>query len=335
MKFLYKFLLLSIFSSILVHSEENSLKTNVNNTGQIIDKKEIINPEQNALPDSSSIPQEKEENNKASTQAGRKITEIVDEIEKRVPKIIENRKNFYLEGIRGFLSQFGPELDYISDENQINQNKDIKNPSEFYKPILIDSQKILYIRIDGFSDENFIKLKEECLIISRYKNQPVGIIFDLRSGKGENPLLAAEYASLFYDGDILAFTKNKIRVNIKAPIIIIVSSQTNGAAEVFANFLLKSGKALLIGEKTYGVPFPKYPVKLNSGGVLFLPDIPTDLEWIEIKPLNPSITINPYPQIDYSKISMEKEAEKNDFVIRRACDLLVSIDALHKEKKEK
>lgn len=328
--FFLGFIFLNAFCAL--HAENSAEITKKN---EEVFQTETVNEEQAENGEIKiSIEEKKSEEKKEDdigTIIGNKVSEIINEIERRVPKIIENRKNFYIEGIRGFLGQFGPELDYISDESEI-QNRGNQQPVEYHKPIIIASQKILYIRIDGFSEENFKKLKEECIDISKYKNQPIGIIFDIRSGAGENVLLSAEYASLFVDSYLLFSTKNTFKALFKVPIMIIVSSKTSGAAEVFAQILIKSGKAILAGDKTCGTPFPKYPVKLKSGGALLLPEIPSDLSWIESKPIEPAIAIKTDPQIEYSLISGEKNSEKKDEAIRRLCDLLISLEALHKQR---
>jgi C-terminal processing protease CtpA/Prc len=145
-------------------------------------------------------------------------------------------------------------------------------------------------------------------------------------------LIAGEYASLFSDGDAVAFAKNSIKAVLKLPMMMLVGGRTSGDGEIFASLLKKSGRSLVVGEKTAGMPFARIPVKLQSGGILLVPDIPPGLEWIKTAPIEPGIAANPYPQIEYSKISGEKSSETSDEAVRRVCDLLISIEALHKDK---
>ncbi len=277
------------------------------------------------------VEEEKKEDDSVGVQVGRKLSEIITEVEKRIPQAVEKRRDFFAEGIKGFLEEISPELDYLPDESAIppsGKTGDI----EFLKPVIIHEQKILYIRIDGFTERNFVRLKEELVDISRFKNQPVGAILDLRSAAGENGLVAGEYASLFFDGEAVSFTKNSIKAVLKLPMMLLVGGRTSGDGEIFTCLLRRSGRALVVGEKTAGMPFARLPVKLESGGILLVPDIPAGLEWIKSAPIEPGIAVNPYPQIEYLKISGEKSSEMSDEAVRRVCDLLVSIEALHKDK---
>ncbi|HPN83742.1 MAG TPA: S41 family peptidase [Victivallales bacterium] len=276
----------------------------------------------------------KPEEPSVSDQLSKKLSEIISEIEKFCPQFIDRKQEFYSNGIRGFLEEVSPELDYVPDEKDIPKSSEVIRP-EFHRPLIFSSHKILYIRIDGFSEENFKKLKSELSDISRLANPPVGVAIDLRSSSGNNGMVSAEYASLFSDDTSVSFVKNEDRGIIKLPLMILIGSKTSGDAEIFAALIMKSGKALLVGEKSVGAPFARFPIKLNNGGILLVPDIPTDLAWLRPSPLQPSINIRAYPQVEYSMISGSIGSEESDECIRRVSDLLVSLDAIQKDKEKK
>lgn len=323
---------LLIFSAINAQTEdviknldtpENSVKNEEKNEEQVSNEIKIVITEEDNNDDNSEL-----------RQFEKKISEIITTVKKYCPQFVEKKKEFYSNGIKGFLEQTSPELDYL--ENGIDAPpKDEKKSPEFHKPLIIDAQKILYIRIDGFSEENFIKLKEECVDVARLSNPPIGVILDLRSSSGENGIISAKYASIFCNNDSVSFVNNKEKEILGLTMMILISAKTAGDPEIFTTLLMKSGRALLIGEKSAGMPFAKFPIKLNNGGTLILPDIPPDLAWIRISPLIPSVDVKAYPQIDYDLISKKVGSEESDECIRRVSDLLVSLDAIHKNKDKK
>jgi hypothetical protein len=261
-----------------------------------------------------------------------KIDEIVIEIEKSLPRISEGVEDREIaSGIQSMLKNFNSEIEYFPEG--------IKTPPpeepEFHKPIIIANQKILYIRIDGFSFANFAKFKEECEDVSRLANRPSGIIIDLRNASGAEGKIAAEYASLFFDDGILSFVKNTEKALLKDPLLILTGGKTSGGGEIMAAILMRRKGTMLIGEKSAGIPFRKIAVALKTGGTLLIPEIPDELRFVQTKPVEPSILVTPYPQIEYSIAAEKSGSEKSDQCLLRSIDLLICLEAIHSAKDNK
>jgi C-terminal processing protease CtpA/Prc len=262
-----------------------------------------------------------------------KIDEIVIDIETYLPRISEDIKDIEIaSGIRSMLKNFNSEIEYLPEG--------IKTPPppaepEFHKPIIIANHKILYIRIDGFSFANFAKFKEECENVSRLANRPSGIIIDLRNASGTEGKIAAEYASLFFDDGIISFAKNTEKALLKDPLIILTGGKTSGDGEIMSAILMRRKGTMIIGEKSAGVPFRKIAVDLKTGGALLIPEIPDELRFVQTKPVEPSILVTPYPQIEYSIAAEKSGSEKSDQCLLKSIDLLICLEAIHSAKDNK
>jgi C-terminal processing protease CtpA/Prc len=86
-------------------------------------------------------------------------------------------------------------------------------------------------------------------------NKVVGAVLDLRFADGDDYAAVPETAKLF--------TTQKVSSPIGGPLVVLVNSQTRGAAEVLATGLRESGAALIIGSTTAGEVkmFQEFPLK--------------------------------------------------------------------------
>ncbi len=83
-----------------------------------------------------------------------------------------------------------------------------------------------------------------------------GVVLSLLGGSGADPAAAAAFAAVIQE--------------MALPVVVLVDHMTSGSAEVLAGQLRQNG-ALLIGEKTHGLPGPVKVVTLQGGHRLLVP----------------------------------------------------------------
>lgn len=135
-----------------------------------------------------------------------------------------------------------------------------------------------YIKINNFKEntpEQFIEALERLTV-----NGARAIIFDLRGNGGGlvsaleeclDPLLPEGIiaTSEYKDGhtETLIYSDSS---ELKIPMAVIVDRQTASAAELFAASLRDFGKAVIVGEQTYGKGVMQDITELEDGGALIL-----------------------------------------------------------------
>jgi C-terminal processing protease CtpA/Prc len=196
---------------------------------------------------------------------------------------------------------------------------------------MIAGNRILYVRIDHWSEKTYEKLLEDCRLAATLGQKPVGIIFDLRASKGHDYSDTLRTAALFCNpekmpADPSVETEKRM---YQVPCVGLVGRQTTGTAEVFCRILRDAGRCLVIGEKTSGNPFPIQRIALGFGSLLF-PEIPASYPRSRIEPILPDIAVADAKQAEFSEISEKSGGESADACLIRACDLLIGMHALKK-----
>ncbi|GEM_PF-2491131 len=265
-----------------------------------------------------------------------KINEAVSEIEKNCPPAIAKLSSVQDQEktIKAVITSMNSGIEYLPANTVISE--DVKKNSKPLPSIIIAAQKILYLRLDEFNPETFSKLKDDCENTSKLENRPIGLIIDLRDCQGFDYENCLKAVALFCAPEKLPKPESielpKRSLNI--PVIILVGSKTKGAGEIFTRLMLENGQCLISGSGTAGCPFKKMKVVLKSGNILMIPTIPDCLASIPTSQIVPAITFSPYPQIEYSKLASTAGSEDTDKCLQRATDLLISLEALHKEQKK-
>jgi len=233
--------------------------------------------------------------------------------------------------IQAILTIVNPRVKYVF--NSVGKKDQIVTEQEkesICRGVMIAKNRILYLRINEFSPEQFTQLEGDCISTSNLAFPPIGIIIDLRSCHGFDIHDALKSLQLFCDPKRLP--KNKLQKKVKRfydePMAILVGKNTVGAAEIFAELTKKAKQGLVLGETTAGNPFSGKRIPLTSGGTLIVPLIPEYLKSLVISRIKPAIEIRAYPQIEFKNITEKAGAEKVDKCISRTADLLVSLDAL-------
>ena len=267
-----------------------------------------------------------------------KINEIIAEVENNYPSAISKYTPADMEKtVKSLVLSLNSGIEYLGAEEAASVQDEVKKDSAPCPAIIISSQKILYARIDEFNPANFAKFMDDCESTARLANRPVGLIIDIRDCKGYDYESCIRSLALFCPPEKVPRTEDieipKRTLNI--PVIMLVGNKTRGTAEIFARLMLENGQCLVLGSGTAGYPFFKKKTVLKSGSCLLIPSVPKFLSHIPAAQVVPTVNIAAYPQIAYEKLSATAGSEDSDKCLQRAIDLLISLDALHRDQKSR
>lgn len=139
--------------------------------------------------------------------------------------------------------------------------------------------RICYIRITSFQSNAAEKLEEALNILGSRQNKIKGLIIDLRNNPGGLLDQAVKVADKFIDNDLIITVKgrntsNEVKYSGRTlgthpqfPVVVLINRGSASAAEIFAGTLHSYGRAILIGEKTFGKGTVQtvYPLSDGSG----------------------------------------------------------------------
>lgn len=129
------------------------------------------------------------------------------------------------------------------------------------KIIATDLGKIVHIFIDSFSSRTAIELRDALLKAQRDEENIVGIILDMRSNPGGLLDQAVKVADLFLEEGKIVSTQGRMREHENAkpnsypfdyPLVVLSNSDTASASEIVAGALRDHGRAIVIGEPSFG-----------------------------------------------------------------------------------
>jgi len=266
----------------------------------------------------------------------RRVNEIIEKVQLNYP-VLSARFSEYDEVsiLQSIANTMNRGIEYIPADHKTEtiQPSEIPRP-EYHPGIIISSNKILFIRVDNFSQNMLSKFKEDCLSSARLSKSPVGVIIDLRSAYGSDYNAALQALTLFCKPEDVPLPSGVASFNqiMKSPVILLVGEKTSGSAEIFASLLMKNKRAIILGSSSLGSYFTKTKIPLSNGDYLLIPVVPDNLKNLKSQALKPSILFPPYPQISYDKLRNELGSEKSDKCLKRAVDLIICLDALSETK---
>ncbi|GGI26572.1 S41 family peptidase [Pedobacter mendelii] len=195
--------------------------------------------------------------NKSDVKAGDQVTKI---------------NNIEVKGKeRGQISQLlrGPkgtpvDLTIIRDGKEIIKKitrEEIKQPNVSYFGMVGDG--IGYIKLDKFLENSGQEVKDA--LVSLNKENPKGIVLDLRNNGGGILQEAVKIVNLFVDKDLLIVTqkgKNAEKtityktqippISPSVPLVVLVNNNSASASEIVAGSLQDLDRAIIIGQRSYG-----------------------------------------------------------------------------------
>ncbi|AOM80662.1 S41 family peptidase [Pedobacter steynii] len=138
---------------------------------------------------------------------------------------------------------------------------EIKQPNVPYSGMMDD--QIGYIRLDKFLENAAQEVKDAALNLS--KQQPKGLIIDLRYNGGGILQEAVKIVNLFVNKDILVVTQKGRNpqktiayktlsdpILPQIPLVILVGGSSASASEIVAGALQDLDRAIIVGQRSYG-----------------------------------------------------------------------------------
>lgn len=139
------------------------------------------------------------------------------------------------------------------------------------------SENIGYVRLNTFSDNASRQVKQALEDI--LKNEPEGLIFDLRGNSGGLLREAVAVSSIFIensdvlierfaDGSEKVYRTEGSATLPDLPTVVLVNGGSASASEIVAGALQDMERATLIGETTFGKGSVQIPHQLTNAGIL-------------------------------------------------------------------
>lgn len=150
----------------------------------------------------------------------------------------------------------------------------VKVASVFSRPVDRDYG---YFQITHFTRKSADELLEQIEYMQGNREQPLkGIILDIRHNPGGVLKPAVTIADGFLDDGLIVFTRGRAanQMEYKAkpgqwlqdiPMVVLVDGSTASASEVLAGALQDHGRALIVGEKTFGKGSVQSVLNLRNG----------------------------------------------------------------------
>lgn len=215
-----------------------------------------------------------------------------------------------------------------ADTWPIKEEKDKKQPQE---PEAKIENEILYIRVPAWTKRidnlaenliNFCKENED-----KYK----AVLIDVRDNTGGSSFIAHKFAGIFFDKDI-PFGKfiKRIRgeglqekeavmpadgeIYIDKPLAILISNKCFSSNELFLAPFKVTGRAILVGEKTFGGSGNQVEVGMDIDGKKYMARIPTwrfvlrgEDKPIEETAITPDITYTQSDIVDFANSYLKRK----------------------------
>jgi len=169
-------------------------------------------------------------------------------------------------------------VEYKLTREQINVDTvlgDLRQPDGRWDYFLADHPGIGYIRVVAFSEQTVGDLKQalDWLVARKMK----GLILDLRGNPGGLLKSAVDVSDLFLDEGRIVTTRGRDGTDLERfdaksegtyrgfPIAILVNFGSASASEIVAAALQDHGRAVVIGERTYGKGSVQNVIPLEGG----------------------------------------------------------------------
>src|SRR5207302_8318019 len=144
-------------------------------------------------------------------------------------------------------------------------------------------RKLAYVKIKTFQDRTDGYLRKSLDSLRAEAGGPLsGLVLDLRHNPGGLLDQAVKVADRFLDGGVIVTTKGRSGKNVEVerahaksaepryPIIVLVDGGTASASEIVAGALQDSGRAVVIGTRTFGKASVQTVIEMEDGSGLKL-----------------------------------------------------------------
>ncbi|MDP8265970.1 MAG: S41 family peptidase [Candidatus Aceula meridiana] len=176
-------------------------------------------------------------------------------------------------------------VSYFDIQKQVQKDLELLSQEYFHQtvfPVPVAVDNVFCLEIRQFNRKTSEDMFNFLSLINR--QDPSGLILDLRGNPGGPPLAAREIASFFLppQDEFVYFQrkgdeKNSLDVpaipnqyRYSGPIVILVNKKSGSASELFSGTMQKQGRATLMGTNTAGQVFLKSMFHLDSQAMLLL-----------------------------------------------------------------
>lgn len=160
----------------------------------------------------------------------------------------------------------------IPVDSVLGDARDAENHWDFF---LAGEERIGYVRIANFGENTERELNEALAWLAERNVR--GLILDLRNNRGGVFDQAVATCDLFLKEGRIVSTRGRDGVEIKAeeasgnapyaelPLVVLVNQHTASAAEIVAACLQDHGRAIVVGQRTYGKGTVQNVIRLEGG----------------------------------------------------------------------
>lgn len=156
------------------------------------------------------------------------------------------------------------ELVLLRDGKEISKKlirEEIKQPNVTYSGMV--GEGIGYIKLDKFLENSGQEVRDA--LVNLNKENPKGIVLDLRNNGGGILQEAVKIVNLFVDKDLLVVTQKgknaektiayktmNVPISPTVPLVVLVNNSSASASEIVAGSLQDLDRAIVIGQRSYG-----------------------------------------------------------------------------------
>jgi len=172
-----------------------------------------------------------------------------------------------------------------------------------------------YVRLSQFMEHTADDLKDALKKLSKDSSLPElrGLILDLRNNPGGLLAQAVKVSDMFLKDGVIVYTDGRVEAQKQKffahargtepdyPIVVLVNSGSASASEIVAGALKDHGRALVVGQQTFGKGSVQTITPLENGGALTLT---TALYFtksgnsIQARGVKPDIEVDAAPQVE-------------------------------------
>lgn len=150
----------------------------------------------------------------------------------------------------------------------------VKVASVFSRPV---DEDYGYFQVTHFTRKSAVELQEQIEYMQSVHERPLkGIILDLRNNPGGVLSPAVTMADGFLDEGLIVYTRGRAPNQLEfsatpgqwlkgVPMVVLVNSGSASASEVLAGALQDHGRALIVGEKTFGKGSVQSVLNMRNG----------------------------------------------------------------------
>lgn len=267
--------------------------------------------------------------NADTTGPAPEFNQVYELLRANVPGLTEAELN--AAAVHGLLEQLHGRATIVGGPEEISVPK---SGAQLIKSAVLESN-VAYLHVGKVGDDLANQLKNSYHAMTS-TNKIVGMTLDLRFADGNDYAAAVATADLFVTRKmpLLRWGKQMEESQpagdpIPGPLMVLVNSQTTGAAEALAAALREADAGLIIGNPTAGLAMTTMDFPLKNGEQLRIATSPVKLgNGAVVSQVSPDITVtvNPADERAYIKNPYQALAREEDSAAISTNDFLSFVD---------